>query len=66
MMDVMGYVDFDLTGEMSNLFKYSSRAGARHGDNDNGSECGVIERPSALDFVNENVLVKAVTRIGRF
>ncbi|KAF9123967.1 hypothetical protein BGX30_001160 [Mortierella sp. GBA39] len=65
MLDVMGYVEFDLMDEANDLFKLTSRPGARRGSNDSGSECGVGDSPTAQDFMKEDILAATVMRFAR-
>ncbi|KAG9065185.1 hypothetical protein KI688_002508 [Linnemannia hyalina] len=65
MLDVMGYVEFDLMDEANDLLKFTSRPGARRGSNDSGNECGVRGSPTAQDFMKEDILAATVMRFAR-
>ncbi|KAF9540738.1 hypothetical protein EC957_003756 [Mortierella hygrophila] len=65
MLDVMGYVEFDLMDEANDLFKFTSRPVARRGSNDSGSEFEVRGIPTAQDFMKEGILAATVMRFVR-
>ncbi|KAF8939274.1 hypothetical protein BGZ47_008245 [Haplosporangium gracile] len=63
-MDVMEYVNFDLMGEATRLFEFTSRPAAKRGSSGSGSDYGIGGSPTAQDFLNEDLLAATVMRFA--